>query len=236
MSKFDQRDTVFSLRRQGESISEIMKTTGLSKSTVSYWCRKVKLTAEQKNNLVRKMIAGGKKGSILGAFANRRKKEISIEEAKIWANNNFMKISSREFFFSGIALYWAGGSKSYSENMSFVNSDPKMVKFMYEWFRNIFGVKRKDFIVRVSINQIHQDRLDKVLKFWENLLDLPQDNFRKTILIKTKQKKIYKNHDNYFGQLILRIRRSSVIRYRILALTELLKDAGVAQLVRAYHS
>lgn len=78
------------------------------------------------------MIEAGHKGRLLGALSNRRKKEDSIRLCKLWAKETFSNMSERDFFMSGITLYWAEGSKSSKSNLSFVNSDPDMIVFMHK--------------------------------------------------------------------------------------------------------
>jgi len=121
----------------------------------------------------------------------------------------------------GAALYWAEGSKG--SKLSFVNSDPQMILFMYRWFQESLGVKNEEFIVRVFINEMHAPRISVVVAFWKNLLNLPKDQFRSTVFIKTKQRKVYENHDMYYGMLALRIRRSTHLLYKIEGLINAIK-------------
>lgn len=236
MSKFEYKKEVYRLRSRGMSLNEISSRLPLSKSTISLWCRDFELTEPQKRRLQEKMIAAGHKGRILGSLANKRKKQVAKEQAAKWAASHLQQLSSDTIVAVGAALYWAEGSKSDKHQLSFVNSDPSMIFFMYKWFQRVFDVGAQDFIVRVFINEIHKSRIDTVLNFWSNLLELPKVDFRKTVFIKTKQRKVYLNHNNYYGLLSLRIKRSSVIKYKTLSLVEGLRNAGVAQVVRASHS
>lgn len=236
MSKFELKNKVELLRRRGLSISEIVHDLGISKSTVSLWCRDIFLSETQKQRLFDKMIKAGHKGRILGALTNRHKKENSILTCNTWAKEIISSLSERDMLIAGVSLYWAEGSKSMNGNLSFVNSDPKMVLFMYKWFQKVFGLVREDFIIRIYINEIHNSRIEKVLIFWSHLLDFPQDLFRKTVYVKARQRKVYTNHDSYYGLLTIRIRKSSLIKYKILAMMELIRNADVAQVARASHS
>ena len=53
---------------------------------------------------------------------------------------------------------------------------------------------------------------------WSSLLAIPKDQFRKTILIKSKSKKTYENRDIHLGTIILRVQSSSDLQYRVLGL------------------
>ena len=236
MSKFELKNKVTALRRRGLSIKEISNNLALSKSTVSLWCRDIILTGKQVRRLRQKMLDAGHTGRLKGAESNHKKKIASIELGKVWAKDQFGYLSKREFFIAGIALYWAEGSKSYNNQLSFINSDPEMIIFMHKWFITFFDIDSEDIIARIFINEIHKSRIAKVLNFWSDLLNLTKDCFRKTIFIKSKQRKVYANHDSYFGQLSLRFKKSSTLRYKILALINNLKKADVAQVARASHS
>ena len=236
MAKFALKEKAFSLRKEGKSIAEIAHILSLSKSTVSLWCKEIKLTKLQREVLYHKMVEMGHRGRLLGALTNRRKKEVSVTSAQKWASDLFGSMSERDFLFAGVALYWGEGSKADGGHLSFVNSDSAMVLFMYKWFQVFFQVSPEDFIPRIYINEIHRPRIEEILNFWSNLLELPRSSFRGTIFIKTSQKKIYSNHSTYYGLLSLRVRRSSVLKYKLLALVDLMRNAGVAQVVRASHS
>ena len=236
MAKAIEKNHAIELRRNGSSIKEISLILGIPKSTISLWCRDVVLTTVQAERLAQKMRDSGHAGRLIGAAVNRKKKECAILDAKKWAEQKCDHISRSEFFVAGIALYWAEGSKSYDNQLSFINSDPAMIIFMYKWLKTFFNVTSSEFVVRVYINDIHRERIGRVLNFWSDLLDLSQECFRKTVFVKTKQRKVYSNHDSYYGQLSLRVKKSSNLRYKILALMDRLRNADVAQVARASHS
>lgn len=62
------------MRKEGWSLKDIAGSLGVSKSTVSLWCRDIILTEEQARLLKEGNIKGGMKGRVLGAEGNRRKK------------------------------------------------------------------------------------------------------------------------------------------------------------------
>ena len=134
MSKFEFKSEVYKLRTRGFSIGKIASKLNLSKSTVSLWCSEIKFPKDIQDKLKAKMILAGHTGRLKGAETNKNKKINSIREAKEWAKKEFKDISLREYFIACIALYWAEGSKSESTTgFVFVNSDPKMISFMYKW-------------------------------------------------------------------------------------------------------
>lgn len=87
------------------------------------------------------------------------------------------------------------------------------------------------------IREVHKPRVNKILQFWSNFLSLPKEQFPVIIYIKNKHKKVYENHDSYYGVIALRVRAGTELKYKILGLIKACKEeAGVAQMVRASHS
>ena len=236
MSRFELKPRAHALRKSGKSILEISRLVGISKSTSSLWCRDVELTPLQRNNLREKMIRDGHAGRLKGAQVNREKRVSALEGAAVWAKSIMGSMSKRDRLVMGVALYWAEGSKAMTTTgFVFVNSDPSMIRFMYEWMVNAIGVPKEDISVQIFINEIHRYRINDVLKFWSSLLDLSPDSFAKTSFAKSVQKKVYDNHDKHCGMLRLTVRRSTLLKYRVLKMIEIIK-AGVAQVVRANAS
>ena len=236
MSKSESRKLVQAFRRLGLSIKEIAAKCGVSASTVSLWCRDIILTEEQVRDLHGKMIDAGHRGRIIGAHMNRQKREESVVDCRKWAMNAINTVEKRDLFMIGIGIYWGEGSKSDRGNLSFVNSDPRMILLICRWLEIFFDVVRADLIPRISVNESHRNRHDQILNYWSNLLELPKSSFRRTIFIHSLQKKVYENRDEYYGLLILRVRKSTIIKRKILALLENIKNADVAQVARASHS
>lgn len=236
MAKSDLKFRAHRLRRQGSSIKEIVKELGVAKSTVASWCREINLSDDQKEFLYQKMITGVHRGRLRGAAVNRQKKLDAQEKARVYAGGRINAISEHDKLIAGVALYWAEGSKAPSTfGFLFVNSDPVMIRFMYEWLTIIMSVPKEEIYVMVSINELHRYRIDKVLNYWSNLLNLPRSQFAKTSFIKSIQKKRYENQDKHFGVLRLGVKKSSFLKYQTLALIDKLK-AEVAQVVGAVVS
>ena len=210
------------LRRKGISIKTIAEKLNVSKGTASIWCRDIALTKEQEQNLKQGMIAAGHRGRMLGAEMNRRKKDDAIAFYRESGKNDIVSLSEREFFLTGVALYWAEGAKAAQTRLTFVNSDPKLIRYMYRWFRVCLHVNPNEFAPRIFVNEMHKKRERVLVEFWSSLLQLPKDQFGKVVFLKMKQKKVYENYDSYFGVLSLGVAKSSQLKYKILGLIEAL--------------
>ena len=226
MAKFVLKIKARELRKTGLSILDIARKLNVAKSTVSLWCRDILLSEVQKNRLLQNKSWAGSKGRLLGAEANRQKRIGVIEEGKKWAGITLGSMSQRDLLIAGIALYWAEGSKT-DRRFIFVNSDPAMILVMYEWLKDIFGIPKEAFMPRLSINEIHKPRIQKVLGFWSKLLELPVEQFGNPWFIKAKVNKVYDNYDTYYGILRLGMRNAAPFKCKMSALIELL--SGIAK-------
>lgn len=219
MAKSRERLQARFLRRKGKSVIEIAKVLNVSKSTVSMWCRDIALTQKQKEILKKNSLTGRDIGSLKGAQTNHRRRLNNVEKLKKEAIREIGCVSKRDLLMLGIGLFWGEGSKE-DNRFIFINSDPKMIMVMYEILKNVLKIPKESFKVGIQINESHKQRIDVVLKFWSSLLDLPPSQFNKTYYVKTPHKKIYENHDRYFGVLRLRVNSGSELQRRMLGYVE----------------
>lgn len=215
------------IRREGKSMKDIAKQLKIAKSTISTWCKDIKLSQK----LIEKIyISGVKKslrGRLMGAEANKQKKinEINkrFKEAEILIN----EISDRDLLIAGACLYWAEGAKT-KGRFIFVNSDPIMIKIIFLFLIKILKINKELIHPTVQINLIHKPRIKKVMKFWSEYLSVPLKNFSKPYYVNVVPKKVYENYDNYYGILRLQVLKGSSLQYKMLGFIEMFKNyAGV---------
>lgn len=218
MSKPQEKLEAIKLRKSGESISRIASLVGVSKGSVSIWCRDIKLTEQQKSRIHTNMIKAGHTGRQKGADLNRQKKKAKIQQYEKEGKDMFSKLKREDRFLIGLGLYWGEGVKTHNSATGFSNSDPQSILFMKKWFVECLGVSNDDFIPRIYLNSAHKDREIEVLRFWSNLLELPTSQFGNIVFIKTKNKKVYSDRDKYKGVMLLTVRKGSRLKYKILGL------------------
>ena len=214
MAKSKEKNQALNLRQKGKSIKDIAKRLKIVKSTVSLWCRDIKLTPEQVQKLHEKMVKSGYKGRMKGAriqYDGRLKK---IEEWKKRGIEQIGKLSNRDLLIAGIALYWGEGAKK-KRGVSFSNSDTKLIKFIIKIFRKVWKIDKGRFAAYIGINKIHKDRVKEVEDYWSKITKIPREQFTKTTLIKAKNRKNYKNFPLHYGTLTVRIRKSAELYYQI---------------------
>ena len=221
MAKFKEKIKAQKLRKQGQSIKEIAKKLSIAKSTVSIWCRDIKLTKKQIARLDARQIKGGYKGRLKGARIQRERYLKKVEKLKNQGLKQVGKLSKRDLLITGIGLYWGEGSKTGCA-VRFHNSDPDIIRFMMRWFKEILQIPKEQFAMYIVINEIHKDRLNKVKKYWSEITDVPLKQFRKPVLARAKNKKVYANFHEHFGTLSIRINKSSEQFYKMQGYIEVL--------------
>lgn len=222
------------LRKRGVSVRKIAQVLGVSKSTVSLWVRDIILTIEQLESLQNSRIKGSEKGRLMGAFVQKERRLKLIEDSKLKGIELLSNLTEREFLITGLALYWGEGCRK-KRDVSFCNSDPRMVKFLILWLQKCFGVKSEDIKCRVGINEIHEKRDQVVKKYWSEVTGIPLIQFKNTSYKRVKNKKIYENFNQHFGTLTVTIKRPGVLYYEIMGLIEGLACQG-SSVVRAPDS
>lgn len=227
MAKYNLRIKARKMRRRGNSLTLIVRKLNVSKSSVSWWCNDIVLTPAQLDKLRKNKGVSLTTGQRMGAEANKKKKQERILLYKSKSLRQIGKLSSRDILIAGVALYWAEGAKTESASgFSFMNSDPRMILFMKNFLTSIMGIKNQDINCTIQINQVHKPRIGKVLKFWSSLLKLPMKQFKRPYYVRVKHRKIYENHDVYYGTLRLKVIKSSNLKYHTLGLIEALKTSG----------
>lgn len=114
MSKISHlKEKAITLRKQGKSYGDILKTLGLkSKGTLSLWFKNLILSAETKKLLEKNTKLAYERN----LFEANDKRKIRIQEENVLAYrdglNYITSISHRELALIGSALYWGEGSKS----------------------------------------------------------------------------------------------------------------------------
>ncbi|MEK7497971.1 MAG: hypothetical protein AAB656_03565 [Patescibacteria group bacterium] len=225
MAKSILKNKARELRERGESVKGIAKKLRISKSTVSLWVRDIILSVEQLEKLRQHRIKGGELGRLKGALMQKQRRIEKIASGKKHAFKIISSLSERELLVGGIALYWAEGSKKSTE-VSFCNSDPKLIIFLIKWLDHIFGVGKERLTFRLGINKIHKKREQIVKNYWVDILNVSLDQFRKTSFKNSKSKKVYKNFNDHYGTLTVKVLKASDVYYRIMGFINALSLAG----------
>lgn len=161
------------LRKKGKSYSEIIQKLTLSKSTVSGWCKDIKLSKLQIEALGNRYDV-----RLRGAKANQLKRKREVEKIRKAAQKEIKKPSMEAFRMAGTMLYWAEGNKS--NHLGITNSNPKMIVFMVRWFEKFFNIKPEQLKAHLHLHAGQDEQ--KVKIFWVQLTNVPENRFGKTYI------------------------------------------------------
>lgn len=221
MAKFELKKQARELRKQGVSVKTIAAHLGVSKGTASIWVRDIILTIEQLEVLRQSAIKGSERGRLKSALLKKEERLKRFEDGKLLGKKLLGRLTEREIFIAGIALYWAEGCKK-TQRFEFCNSDPKMIQFFLYWLRKGFLISDQDIKCRVSINIAHQPREQVVKDYWSKLTGIPLTQFEKSSFKKVKNSKVYDNFENYYGVLVIRVAKPGMHYFKIIGLIEAL--------------
>ena len=174
----DKRTEARRLRQElGLSINQICKQIGAAKSSVSVWVRDIQLTPEQKAELERQHYAY--RAQVNGGATNARKFR---DLRRQYQEEGRIKARERDpLHIAGCMLYWAEGRKN-KNSLALTNSDPDMLQFFTQFLVNSLQIDRS--LIRIYINCYINNGISAVdiEHYWLNLLELPPENLRKTII------------------------------------------------------
>ena len=212
----DTKEYAIALRKEGLSYREILLKVRVAKSTLSLWLREVGLSRTQRQKLTEKKLQGIRRG----AAARRLQKEELMFRLITKARKQPGKLSQREFWLVGTALYWAEGSKEKPHNsgvgLIFNNSDPSMITFYVRWLRQVLKVPSIDIRCTLYIHQTKTKELARVVDFWTRLLGLPADGIRGIYFKRSAVRTQRKNTGAlYYGTMRVTVARSSSLNRKV---------------------
>lgn len=203
VGKLKEKQLALKLRQKGFSYNEIQKKVVVSKDTLSRWCRDVILTPLQLERLRNRKLKGAEKGRIIGAKKQQCDRIKRTKELLKKGRKEVGRLNKRDRFLAGIGLYLGDGLKG-DKGVGFSNSNPKVIFFMMNWFREFCQVSEKKFRGQIWIHEGLNE--SEARKYWSKITKIPLRQFQKSYIArnKTKSRKIRKKLHEY-GVFAVRI-------------------------------
>ncbi|MEK9154717.1 MAG: hypothetical protein AAB596_01445 [Patescibacteria group bacterium] len=169
---------VINLRKNGKTYSEINRIIGktIPKSTLSNWCRSIKLSKKQQQKIKKLMENNINKGREIALAVNKEKRRAYLESVKnriehlqnIAENKDVAKIM--------IAMLYLGeGSKTRRGSIMIGNSDPKIINLFLRLLRYCYYIDEKKF--RCTVQCRADQNIKKLEKFWAKITGIPLNQF-----------------------------------------------------------
>jgi len=195
------------LRLKGLSYNEIRKKIPASKSSISLWCRDVKLTKRQI-----KRLGERRDHSLKGIRAIQQMFWDKRQEAFCRGIQKHLKNKNDTQFIAGLMLYWAEGTKAHSATIT--NSDYRVIKFMTRWFKEYFKVSSDELSIHLHLHSGQDEQ--KMKQYWSQVTGAPIENFIKSFI--KPEGSGYRKNVLYNGTAKVRIKKSGslYILYEIL--------------------
>lgn len=168
----------------------ISARTGVSKSTLSDWLSEIEYAP---NEEVRKRIGRARAAAVV---AQQHRKLESLKLARKMADRDIQSINKRDLLMLGLGVYIGEGTKT-SGITRIINSNPRIIKLVLKWFREIFGLTNKNFKVRIHLYP--DNDVDETLRHWSAQLHIPLTQFQKTQIDTRTGKKMFKRGKLPYG-------------------------------------
>ncbi|MEV6743326.1 hypothetical protein ACIQCQ_22015 [Streptomyces sp. NPDC088394] len=200
------------LRGQGMTYDRIQVELGCSKSSISLWVRDLPKPVRSRTAVEQARLAGRLRWDHELALRDAER-----QRTKADAKGAIGTMTDRELFFTGVALYWAEGTKDKSydrrETVTFINSDPDVIQVYRAWL-SLLEVEAERLRYRLMIHETAD--VPAAERYWAELLGVDVSVFQKTTLKKHNPKTVRKNvGEAYRGCLVIRVSQGAELYRRI---------------------
>ncbi len=159
------REKAIQLRTQHNmTLDEIVERLALPKTTIYYWIKDIRVVRRKRERTL---------AQIKGTEAMKAKYTAKREEAYQQGVIEAPELIKNPLFRDFVVLYMAEGAKRDRNKLSFVNSNPRMVKLAHDWLKRLSS---RSFYYAL---QYHADHDPEALKmYWAELLGIQPDDIR----------------------------------------------------------
>jgi transposase-like protein len=184
------KERAIQFRKKGHSLSELALKFKISKSTLSEWMKVVTLSSSALQRLKKKQILGQYKTILL-----RKKKRLDRNNKiflKTKTSLHKFRVDKTNVKVLCALLYYCEGVKGTDKLVTFINSDPTLIKLFLFLFRKAFNINESKFRIIMHLHDYHNEKVQK--KFWSELTKIPINQFYKTYRKPHSKKRIRNNY------------------------------------------
>jgi len=173
MARIKDKSKAIGLRKKGMSYSQIKTKLGISKSTLSGWLNNMPLSEKR----IRELRDFNPMRIERCRNTKMKKRQARLDFVYGKVAKDIRKLSKRELLIAGLFLYWAEGGKTGKYNVTFSNTDPRMIKFFIQWVISCFGVKKNK--ISFLLHLYKDMEIEKSIDFWVKRLGVKRRQFSK---------------------------------------------------------
>ncbi|MFZ2199208.1 MAG: hypothetical protein WAV40_00225 [Microgenomates group bacterium] len=161
------------LRKRGWSYSAIKRELGIAKSTASAWLNKYPLSHAQLDKL--QFHNEHRIEAFRATMARKKQKlfDLAVSEQEKVIN----ELTEKELYLCGLALYWGEGGKTQYSNLTFANTDPRMIRFFLEWLRR--AIRYPDDHIKIKLHLYKDMNIDTEIQYWSEVTGIRSEHFSK---------------------------------------------------------
>lgn len=185
------------MRRAGWSYRDIVQSLHVSKSTLTLWLREIEY---KPNKTVLKRVNAALMKSVM---ARHQVKLNSLNEAKVWAAQQFGDFTDRDLTMVGLGLYIGEGSKR-DELIHVMNSDPNVLRLAVRWIVDILGVPLGN--LRIALHIYPDNSEEEAKKYWAKSTGISLKQFGKTYVDRRTNKSPAKRGILPYGTAHIKVR------------------------------
>jgi len=152
------------LRAKGLTMNDIAERLHVSKSSVSIWVRDVPFQPSLLKSKARRR----------GPNILQQRKAAEIDALRREGIARVGRLTRKQFLVAGAALYAGEGGKT-QDQVTFTNSDPRLIAFFCAWFREFFDIDESRLRARFYLHRGLD--VDEALAFWSALTAIPASKF-----------------------------------------------------------
>lgn len=213
--KSAEKEKAIRLRKEGKTYSEILADIPVAKSTLSEWLKSVQLAIPQKQRLTTKR----KDAALRGSEARRQTRISEVQSLERDGRTEIGKISDRELWLIGVALYWAEGSKQHEHSPStgvvFNNSDSRMLRLFLKWLEQM-KVPASAIGFELYVHKTRESDVPTFRRWWAHELGISVSRLDRVYFKKGNPKTKRKNvGDLYHGLIRIKVNSSTLLNRKI---------------------
>jgi hypothetical protein len=196
------------LRKQGKTYTEIQNIlkTFIPKSTLSNWCRDIKLPKEYQDRIQRIVVDNAQRGREIALIVNRTKRKKYLKS--VVDRNKYLAPALTNKGTAKVALamlYLGEGGKHLKTGaLMFGNSDPFVISLFLHLLRYCYNIDETKF--RGTLQCRADQDTKKLEKFWSKISGIPLSQFYKPNIDPRTKGKLTRKSDykgvcrvNYFS-------------------------------------
>jgi len=169
------------LRKQGKTYAEIQDAlkTSIPKSTLSNWCRDIKLPKEYQDRIQRIVVGNAQRGREIALIVNRIKRKKYLKSVTDRNKHLASALENKDTAKIALAMLYLGegGKRLKTGALMFGNSDPFIISLFLHLLRHCYDIDETKF--RGTLQCRADQNTKKLEKFWSRISEIPLSRFYK---------------------------------------------------------